>query len=89
MERKLIGTLSESKRVSDSVLPRVRTDSSLYDREGETALMMALAPDTVDMARVAEGDPWYTETAPKATAATGQGGVAIALAHLRQVLGLE
>ena len=38
VERKLIGTLSESKRVSDSVLPRVRTDSSLYDREGETAL---------------------------------------------------
>ncbi|OYU20455.1 MAG: hypothetical protein CFE34_00040 [Rhodobacteraceae bacterium PARR1] len=38
IERKIIGTLSESNRVSDSVLPHVRTDSSIYDREGETAL---------------------------------------------------
>ena len=68
-----------------------KTDRFPFDHagEGETALMLALAPDTVDMARVAEGNPWYTETAPRATAATGQGGVAIALAHLRQVLGLD
>lgn len=38
IERKIVGTLSESTRVSDSVLPHVRTDSSIYDREGETAL---------------------------------------------------
>ena len=55
---------------------------------GETALMLALAPETVDMARAAEGDHWYTETAPQATAATGERGVQIALAHLRGVLGL-
>mgnify|MGYP000052703455 CR=1 FL=1 len=63
-------------------------DLSALESPQAQALMLALAPDTVDMARVAEGDPWYTETAPKATAATGQGGVAIALAHLRQVLDL-
>lgn len=56
--------------------------------EGETALMLALAPGTVDMDRVAEGGHWYAETAPRATAARGEEGVAIALAHLRQVLGL-
>lgn len=56
--------------------------------EGETALMLALAPDTVDMGRVAEGGHWYAETATRATAARGEEGVAIALAHLRQVLGL-
>jgi creatinine amidohydrolase len=55
---------------------------------GETALMLALAPDTVDMGRVAEGDPWYTEGAAAATAEMGERGVAIALAHLRRVMGL-
>lgn len=55
---------------------------------GETALMMALAPGTVDMARVGDGGHWYTETAPQATAAMGERGVAIALAHLHQCLGL-
>lgn len=55
---------------------------------GETALMLALAPETVDMARALEGGHWYTETAPGATAELGEKGVAIALAHLRGVLGL-
>lgn len=55
---------------------------------GETALMMALAPETVAMDRVAEGGHWYTQTAPQATAALGEAGVQIALAHLRGVLGL-
>ncbi len=54
--------------------------------EGETALMQALAPETVAMGRL--GDDWWSETAPKATAARGEEGVALALAHLRQVLGL-
>lgn len=31
---KLLGNLDESDRVSDSVLPRVRSESNLYDREG-------------------------------------------------------
>lgn len=56
--------------------------------EGETALMLALAPETVAMARAGEGGHWFTETAPRATAEEGEAGVAIALAHLRQVLGL-
>jgi creatinine amidohydrolase/Fe(II)-dependent formamide hydrolase-like protein len=55
---------------------------------GETALMLALAPDTVDMVRVQDGAHWYTETAVQATAELGQRGVQIALAHLRTVLGL-
>ena len=50
--------------------------------------MLALAPDTVAMERAGEGDPWWTETAPKATAAKGEEGVALALTHLRRVLGL-
>jgi hypothetical protein len=40
------------------------------------------------MERVGEGDPWWTETAPRATAARGEEGVELALAHLRKVLGL-
>ncbi len=56
--------------------------------EGETALMLALAPGTVDMGRVAEGGHWYAETATLATVGRGEEGVAIALSHLRQVLGL-
>ncbi len=56
--------------------------------EGETALMLALAPDSVAMDRVRDGDPWWTETASRATAATGERGVDLALVHLRRVLGL-
>ena len=55
---------------------------------GETALMLALAPDTVDMDRMGEGGHWYTETAVQATAEMGERGVQIALAHLRGVMGL-
>lgn len=56
--------------------------------EGETALMLALAPDTVAMERAGEGNPWWTETAPRATPAKGEEGIALALSHLRHVLGL-
>lgn len=56
---------------------------------GETSLMLALAPDTVDMSRALEGDHWYTETAPQATAALGEAGVTLALAHLTDVFGLS
>ena len=55
---------------------------------GETALMLALAPETVDMDRAPEGGHWYTETAPQATAEMGERGVQIALTHLRGCLGL-
>lgn len=56
---------------------------------GETALMLALAPETVAMERALEGGHWYTETAPSATQEMGERGVAIAVAHLRGVLGLD
>lgn len=56
--------------------------------EGETALMLALAPETVDMDALREDGHWYTDTASRARAETGARGVAIALAHLRAVLGL-
>jgi len=56
---------------------------------GETALMLALAPETVDMARALEGGHWYTETAPQATVGLGERGVALALAHLTAKLKLQ
>ena len=56
---------------------------------GETALMLALAPETVEMNSALTGGHWYTETAPRATADLGERGVAIALAHLRGCLGLN
>jgi creatinine amidohydrolase/Fe(II)-dependent formamide hydrolase-like protein len=55
---------------------------------GETALMLALAPETVAMERALEGGHWFTETAPEATAELGERGVQIALAHLRECLGI-
>ena len=56
--------------------------------QGETALMQALAPETVDMARAGVGDHWYTEDAAQASPALGEAGVQIALTHLRQMMGL-
>ncbi|MFN4204586.1 MAG: hypothetical protein ACK4GM_16190 [Tabrizicola sp.] len=56
--------------------------------KGETALMQALASDTVDMGRAGEGGHWYAADASEATRDMGERGVEIALAHLRQVLGL-
>jgi creatinine amidohydrolase/Fe(II)-dependent formamide hydrolase-like protein len=56
---------------------------------GETALMLALAPETVDLARAGEGGHWYTADAAQATGALGESGVSIALAHLRRVLDLD
>ncbi len=53
---------------------------------GETALMLALAPETVDMERIAEGNHWFTETAIQATSALGASGVDTALGHLRTFL---
>jgi len=56
--------------------------------KGETSLMQALAPETVDIARVHDSGHWYTEDATGASPDLGETGVQIALAHLRQVLGL-
>ncbi|MCA1777524.1 MAG: YjbH domain-containing protein [Loktanella sp.] len=38
IRKKVIGNLDEATRRSDSVLPRVRSDFSLYDKEGDPAL---------------------------------------------------
>lgn len=55
---------------------------------GETSLMRALAPEVVEMDRVAENGGWYTEGAEGASAKLGEQGVAAILMHLRRVLGL-
>lgn len=55
---------------------------------GETALMQAVVPESVAMEQAGLGDHWYTETAPQASAAMGEHGVAIALAHLERCFGL-
>jgi creatinine amidohydrolase/Fe(II)-dependent formamide hydrolase-like protein len=55
---------------------------------GETALMLALAPETVDMRIALDGGHWFTESAPGATAELGESGVQIALAHLRDCFGI-
>jgi creatinine amidohydrolase len=55
---------------------------------GETSLMLALAPEVVEMDRVAENRGWYTEGAASASAGLGERGVALILGHLREALGL-
>ncbi|NRB01804.1 MAG: YjbH domain-containing protein [Rhodobacteraceae bacterium] len=50
LRHRLIGNLSESTRASTSVLPRVRSDFNLYDREGETALVNLQAAYYFDVA---------------------------------------
>lgn len=55
---------------------------------GETSLMLALAPETVEMDRVAENRGWYTRGAETASAELGERGVALILDHLRRTLGL-
>lgn len=57
--------------------------------KGETSLMQALAPETVDIARLKDGGHWYTEDAGDASAELGEAGVHIALTHLRQRLGIN
>lgn len=52
---------------------------------GETSLMLALAPDAVDMARIA-ADQWYLKSASQATREHGEKAVALILARLRVLL---
>jgi creatinine amidohydrolase len=56
--------------------------------QGETGLMLALAPETVDMAALGPDAPWYVADAGQAAAEKGEAGVQLILAHLRGVLGL-
>jgi creatinine amidohydrolase len=53
--------------------------------QGETSFMLALCPDSVDMAAAADG-PWYTRTAGEASVELGEEGVRLVLGHLRRVL---
>jgi creatinine amidohydrolase len=55
---------------------------------GETSLMLALAPEVVEMDRVGENHGWYTEGADAASVELGERGVALILGHLREVLGI-
>lgn len=54
--------------------------------EGETSLMLALCPEAVEMARMAENTGWYTESAPRASAELGREGVEMILERLRRLL---
>jgi creatinine amidohydrolase/Fe(II)-dependent formamide hydrolase-like protein len=56
--------------------------------EGETGLMLALAPEAVELDRLGENRGWWTETAPLASVEKGEEGVRIILAHLRECLGV-
>ena len=56
--------------------------------KGETALIMALAPQSVSIEQAAVGGHWYTQSATESTAILGEAGVQISLTHLRGVLGL-
>ncbi|MCC7321669.1 MAG: creatininase family protein [Rubellimicrobium sp.] len=56
--------------------------------KGETGLMLALAPETVDMGALDGEGPWYVADAHEASAAAGEAGVAIILDHLRRSIGL-
>ena len=53
---------------------------------GETALMLALAPEAVEMDRLAGDVPWYVQGAEQATAEEGERGVALILERLRGLL---
>lgn len=53
---------------------------------GETSLMLALAPEVVELARLPENSGWYTESAAEASADLGERGVALILDHLRAAL---
>jgi creatinine amidohydrolase len=52
---------------------------------GETSLLLALAPEGVDMARVTDGSHWYVKGAEGASAELGRKGVELVLARLREV----
>jgi creatinine amidohydrolase len=53
--------------------------------QGETSLMMALYPETVDMSRHSD-EQWYAASATEASAELGEKGVQMILAHMRRVL---
>ena len=64
------------------------TDDYPFDHAGigETALMMALCPEAVEEARLADNTAWYTESAKQATAALGTQGREAILKRLLDIL---
>jgi creatinine amidohydrolase len=54
--------------------------------KGETSLMLALAPEAVEM-RLWSEKTWYTRDAREASAELGTRGRDLILAHMRKVLG--
>ena len=54
--------------------------------QGETSLMMALCPQTVDMARIPDNKGWYTASAKDASAEFGGKGRNLILDRLRKLL---
>ena len=54
--------------------------------QGETALMLALCPEAVDMTRLGDNTGWYTVTAKDASAELGARGVEMIVERLRQLL---
>ena len=71
------------------LFPKGATLPFYHAGQGETSLMQALAPETVDIVRVNDGGHWYTEGAAAASSGLGEAGVQLALAHLREVLGID
>ena len=52
---------------------------------GETSLMLALAPEAVEMDRLGGERPWYVESATEASVDLGERGVALIMARLRDL----
>lgn len=52
---------------------------------GETSLMLALAPEAVEMDRLEDERPWYVESATEASVELGERGVALIMARLRDL----
>lgn len=55
---------------------------------GETALMLALAPETVEMTRVGDGGHWFARGAEGATRDLGETGAEIAADRVKRLVGL-
>ena len=53
---------------------------------GETSLMLALAPETVDLGKLPDNEGWYTESAEQASLELGRQGVEMILERFRRIL---
>jgi creatinine amidohydrolase len=69
--------------MSPDILERYPFD---HAGQGETSLMMALAPEAVDMRHFGDNTGWYTASAEAASAELGAEGVEMLLDRLRRLL---